>query len=75
MKQENVNKIPQGVPEDIQTANKTGETEEVQHDAAIVFGEKTDYILCVMSTGIEESGTAIQTIQEISSVVYNFLNN
>lgn len=75
MKQKNVNKIPQGVPENIQTANKTGETEEVQHDAAIVFGEKTDYILCVMSTGIEESGTAIQIIQEISSEVYNFLNN
>lgn len=75
MNQENVEKIPQGVPQNITTANKTGETDDVQHDAAIVFGEKTDYILCIMSTGTEESGTAIKIIQDISSEVYNFLNN
>lgn len=72
--QDNVNKIPAGVPENIQTANKTGETEEVQHDAAIVYGKETDYILCVMSTGNSDSEAAIRTIQKISSIVYSFLN-
>lgn len=74
MNQENINKIPAGVPDTVQTANKTGETEEVQHDAAIVYGKETDYILCIMSTGNEDSEAAIKVIQNISSVVYEFLN-
>lgn len=45
MEQQSTGKIPAGVPEGVLTANKTGETDEVQHDAAIVFGEETDYTL------------------------------
>ena len=47
--QENTWKIPQGLPDGIKSANKTGETDQDQHDIAIVYGEKTTYILCVMS--------------------------
>lgn len=46
--QENTFKIPGGLPEDIEVAHKTGETSEVQHDVGIVYGEKTDFILCIM---------------------------
>ena len=67
-------KIPSGIPEGILVANKTGETETVQHDAAIVFGEDTDYILCVMSSEVEGAGSAVSVIQEISSAVYTALN-
>lgn len=74
LQQEVVNKIPAGLPTGILAANKTGETQEVQHDAAIVFGEKTDYILCVMSSELEASDEAVELIQEISSVVYSVLN-
>ena len=69
--QENTTKIPEGVPADVKTANKTGETDENQHDIAIVYGPKTTYILCVMS---EDSANAIANIQSISKVVYNYLN-
>lgn len=48
-------KIPAGLPEGVLSANKTGETDEVEHDTAIVFGEETDYILCVMSEGWSDS--------------------
>ncbi|MCD8347544.1 MAG: class A beta-lactamase-related serine hydrolase [Lachnospiraceae bacterium] len=76
LQQDTTTKIPAGVPEGIEVANKTGETDDESHDAAIVFGEETDYILCVMSTGVEEmgSGNADTLIQEISSLVYEFLN-
>ena len=69
--QKNTSKIPEGIGEDVPTANKTGETDEVQHDIAIVYGKKTTYILCVMS---EKSTNAIANIRSISRVVYNYLN-
>lgn len=40
-------KIPAGLPSGIVCANKTGETSSVQHDMAIIYGKKTNYVLCV----------------------------
>ena len=59
-------KIPEGVP--VRTANKTGELDTVQNDAAIVFSE-SPYVLCVMSEDVS-SGAAISYIVELSSEVY-----
>lgn len=67
-------KIPQGLPDGVKFGNKTGETDEDQHDIAIVFGEKTTYILCVMSEGFANQDTAMKEISDISKVVYNYLN-
>ena len=69
--QQNTSKIPEGLGVDVPTANKTGETDEDQHDIAIVYGTKTTYILCVMS---ENASNAIANIRNISRVVYNYLN-
>ncbi|MCD8104669.1 MAG: class A beta-lactamase-related serine hydrolase [Lachnospiraceae bacterium] len=76
LQQETTTKIPAGIPDGISVANKTGETDEESHDAAIVFGEKTDYILCVMSTGVDVmgAGNAGNIIKSISALVYEFLN-
>ncbi|MCC8103592.1 MAG: serine hydrolase [Clostridiales bacterium] len=71
--QERRYKIPAGVPSGIKVANKTGETSTTQHDIAIVFGEKTDYVICVFSSGVSEY-TAIRGIKSISSMVYEYLN-
>ena len=73
-RQENTSKIPAGIKAEVPTANKTGETDEDQHDIAIVYGAKTTYILCVMSEGWKSGGDAVQNIQNISSMVYNYLN-
>lgn len=67
-------KIPEGLPTGIVSGNKTGETDENQHDIAIVYGEKTTYILCVMSEGFANEDTAVRNIRSISKVVYNYLN-
>ena len=73
-RQENTTKIPAGIQAEVVTANKTGETDEDQHDIAIVYGTKTTYILCVMSDGWKEEADAVQNIRNISSMVYNYLN-
>lgn len=74
LNQETTYKIPAGVPDGIEVANKTGETDASDHDAAIVFGPTTDYILCIMSQDETESGNSISSIVEISSMVYEYLN-
>lgn len=67
-------KIPEGLPEGIISGNKTGETTEDQHDIAIIYGEKTDYILCVMSENCPSEDDAIDHVRAISKVVYTYLN-
>ena len=66
-------KIPSGLSDDVKVANKTGETDTSQHDIAIVYGEKTTYIFCVMSQDCPE-GTAIHNIRDLSGMVYYHLN-
>lgn len=72
--QRNRTKIPTGLPEGIDSANKTGETETEQHDMAIVYGPQTDFILCVMSSGCPKGDQAIDNIRSVSKVAYNYLN-
>ena len=72
--QQNTVKIPSGISDDVVIANKTGETDEDQHDIAIVYGPKTTYILCVMSQDWKNGNTAIENIRTISRTVYNYLN-
>ena len=74
MNQRNTSKIPSGISADIPIANKTGETDQDQHDMAIVYGPKTTYILCVMSEDFKSTETAVENIRTISGVVYNYLN-
>jgi beta-lactamase class A len=66
-------KIPQGVPYGITVANKTGEYDKVENDVAIVYGKKTNYIICVFSN-TENPTMARSCIAEISRMVYQALN-
>ncbi len=66
-------KIPQGVPYGIQTANKTGESGSIENDTAIVYGKKTNYIICVFSN-TNNPALARSCIQQISRMVYHSLN-
>lgn len=71
----NLYKIPAGVPEGVETANKTGElftrnaegvSVDVQNDAAIVFAGEHPYVLVVM-TAVPGAGEA-QMHEEISAI-------
>ncbi len=67
-------KIPQELPEGIACANKTGELNSIQNDAAIVYGEKKDYIIVIMSDGVS-ANHVIDDIISISAAVYEYLNS
>ena len=67
-------KIPRGLPDDVEVANKTGEMDTVENDAALVFGGRTDFILVVLSEDWDSKNTAQEEIQDLAGMVYNYLN-
>lgn len=68
-------KIPAGLPEGVLVGNKTGEMDTVENDVAIIYSDKSDYILCVLSCDWNSKNEAISHIAEISSTVYDFFND
>ena len=64
-------KIPAGVPSGIETGNKTGELDNVDNDAAIVWSPNATYILVIMSS---DTSGRIDEIRKLSSMVYNSIN-
>ena len=69
--QQRTGKIPAGVPGGVETANKTGELNNVDNDAAIVWSPSCTYILCIMSS---DAGGRIPEIVRLSGIVYDALN-
>lgn len=73
--QERRGKIPAGLPTGVESANKTGELDDAEHDAAVVFTTDGDYVICVMSSGLKDTASARAKITEISSMVYQTVVN
>ena len=63
--QEVTYKIPAGVPKGVQTANKTGELDDVENDAAIIYAPFGTYVLVILT----ENGS-IRNVRNLSSIVY-----
>lgn len=72
-RQERTGKIPAGVPEGVVTANKTGELSDVENDAAVVYTDRGDYIICVMVSGLKDPAWGREKIIEISSMAYQYM--
>ena len=66
-------KIPEGIPNDVQTANKTGELTNVQNDAAIVYLDNKDYVIVVMMNEVFSETEAIENIIDISKTTYEYM--
>ncbi len=64
-------KIPSGVPDGVAVANKTGELDSVQNDAAIVFSVNP-YILCIMAENLKSVSSSVRSIIKISEAVYSY---
>ena len=73
LRQQRTWKIPAGVPEGTVTANKTGETDTAEADAAIVYSPACDYVICVIGNGNVSGG--IENIRTISKMTYDYFNN
>ena len=51
-------------------ANKTGELSDVENDSAIVY-TGGDYVIVVLSQGVDSVSQAQQTVRGVSSIVYD----
>ncbi len=71
-RQERTWKIPAALPDGTVTANKTGETDTVEADAAIVYSPACDYVICVIGNG--SVGSGVEDIRTISKMTYDYLN-
>ena len=70
-----VNRLPQGLPTGTTIAHKTGDLYGYMHDAGIVYGAKTDYVVTVMSGSWEYPAQAPAAFKTISSQLWNFFEN
>ena len=72
--QQHLHKIPSGVPDSIVTANKTGELDYMQGDAAIVYAPNGTYILVIIGDGLDNAYGQMSKFTELSKLVYEHLN-
>lgn len=72
--QTKTNKIPAGLPDGVEYGNKTGETDNVCHDAAIVYSDGGDYIIVVMAKDEGEAWVCNPFVTDISRAVYDYFN-
>lgn len=70
--QQRVSKIPAGVPQNVQTANKTGEVPGAENDAAIVYAPNGAYVLTIMSNNVNND-QAQSNIRQLSATVWQQL--
>ena len=74
--QQRKNKIPAQMPDGVHTANKTGELNTVENDAAIIFdtAKGIDLVICFMSQDLNDTATAQNTIATDARAIYGYYN-
>lgn len=74
--QQRKNKIPAQLPEGVGTANKTGELDTVENDAAIIYdtAKGIDLVVCFMSQDLTDTGAAQSTIAVDARAIYGYYN-
>jgi len=72
--QEVLYKIPNAIPDSGVVANKTGETDTVENDSAIIYSPNGDFVLCIMSENWKSKKNAISGIREITRSTYDYFN-
>lgn len=69
------NKIPAMLPDGVNTANKTGELDNVENDAGIIYDAANDLVIVFMSQNLSSAGNAQNTIASLSRTIYDYYNN
>lgn len=69
-RQQFVNRIPALLPEGTRCAHKTGNLEEVVHDAGIVYGENGPTVLVALSEDVLDEDRAAAIIQRLGLIAY-----
>ena len=74
--QTRTNKIPAQMPADVKVANKTGELDNVENDAGIIYdtAKGIDLVVCFMSQDLNDTTAAQNTIAQDSRAIYGYYN-
>lgn len=73
LKDQQINdRIPKLLPKAVEVAHKTGELDKIRHDAGIVYGDKSDYII-VLLTETNKPLDAIVNMAAFSKDIYEIL--
>jgi len=67
-------KLPKNLPQDTVIAHKTGELNDINHDAGIVYSPKGDYVIVIMSKAGDAEKTNEQ-IAEISKEIFRYFGS
>lgn len=67
-------RIPKYLPDNIEVAHKTGELLDIKHDAGIVFSNKGDYIVVVL-TKTKDSADAAERIALFSKELFKYFSD
>lgn len=59
------------LPEDIVIAHKTGDLDNLEHDAGIVYLSDKEYIICILTNQTETNKAGREIIGKISKIVYD----
>lgn len=70
--QEVNDRIPKYLPEDVKVGHKTGELDNLRHDAGIVLGKKSHYIFVFLSETASPTDAA-ETIANLSKQIFDAL--
>lgn len=68
------NRLPQGLPAGTVIAHKTGDLDGYLHDAGIVYGPKTDYLVVMMSGPWSDASAAPSQFSSLSDQLYKLFN-
>jgi beta-lactamase class A len=66
------NRLRRGLPDGVESADKSGELDGVRVDAGIVFAKNRPYIFAVMATFLKDETEGERAITEMSRVAYEY---
>ena len=74
--QQRRNKIPANLPDGVKVANKTGELDDVENDAGVIYNtaKNIDLVVCFMSQDLTDSSEAQAVIAQDSRLIYGYYN-
>ena len=74
--QTRTNKIPAQMPDGVKVANKTGELDNVENDAGIIYdtAKGIDLVVCFMSQDLNDTAAAQSVITQDSRMIYGYYN-
>jgi beta-lactamase class A len=74
LKKPKENRLRKGLPDGVESADKSGELEGVRVDAGIVFAKNRPYVLSVMTTFLKDEADGERAIVEISRAAYEYFS-